>query len=106
MSPFRHVARPLRYEKAGGPSIGDIRSRLIRLIPRTHERALTALLSHRLTGSEADVKAEWRSIVEGRHPLWRGVSQRDMMAQFDLRLLRILDGGRPKGAHSILPGPF
>lgn len=62
----------------GGPSIGDIRSRLIRLIPETAPdtplAAIRRLLEYRLGDSNsAAVKAEWHSIVEGRHKLWRGV---------------------------------
>lgn len=53
----------------GGPSIGDIRSRLVRLIPG---EAIRILLGHRLEeGGKEGVKKEWRAIVEGRHPLWK-----------------------------------
>ncbi|KIJ53415.1 hypothetical protein M422DRAFT_155365 [Sphaerobolus stellatus SS14] len=63
----------------GGPSVGDIRSRLIRLIPPTPpDSPLTAirdLLSHRLSGdtSEEQARDEWRNIVEGKSPLWHGI---------------------------------
>lgn len=65
----------------GGPSIGDLRSRLTRLIDvvetdRSKERtALKELLSYRLPAdaSEQEVKDEWTSIVEGRHALWANV---------------------------------
>jgi hypothetical protein len=73
----------------GGPSLGDLRSRLVRLIPlSTHpplsagtpptppsNDALHALLSYRLpsTGSSRDIKLEWLSLVEGRHALWHGI---------------------------------
>lgn len=72
----------------GGPSIGDIRSRLIRLIPGTDAatEATRALLSYRLPASQspAKVRAEWHSIVEGEHDLWRGVepSQREILRSF------------------------
>ncbi|KAI9316174.1 hypothetical protein BX666DRAFT_2136568 [Dichotomocladium elegans] len=66
----------------GGPSIGDMRSRLTRLIdfadpqpPSPERMAMKDLLSYRLPSdvSEAEVKEEWFSIVEGRHPLWQPI---------------------------------
>ncbi|KAI9300362.1 hypothetical protein BJ944DRAFT_27811 [Cunninghamella echinulata] len=58
----------------GGPSIGDLRSRLTRLIttegPDSKERmAIKELLSYRLPteGPAQDIKDEWALIVEGRH---------------------------------------
>jgi hypothetical protein len=64
----------------GGPSIGDLRSRLTRLInllpsatesdPGREERAaIKTIMSYRLPaeGNEHDVKDEWSEIVEGRH---------------------------------------
>lgn len=61
----------------GGPSIGDLRSRLVRLIPRTSASsiAIRNLFEYRLSpvGDSGDIKAEWLSIVEGRHKLWRGI---------------------------------
>lgn len=42
-------------------------------------RAVKALLAHRLpsdhSGGGAAAKAEWYALVEGEHPLWKGVSQ-------------------------------
>jgi len=61
----------------GGPALGDIRSRLIRLIPDAPEgsplRAIKHLLEYRLSGDKPsnEVKAEWLSIVEGKHRLWK-----------------------------------
>ncbi|MCO5599098.1 hypothetical protein L7F22_053198 [Adiantum nelumboides] len=78
----------------GGPSIGDLRSRLVRLIPVTtataqyrhgsdlssrplpsSNDAIHRLLAYRLpsTGSSRDIKQEWMDILEGRHKLWRGI---------------------------------
>ncbi|GJJ14680.1 hypothetical protein Clacol_008946 [Clathrus columnatus] len=63
----------------GGPSVGDIRSRLIRLIPTTTPdsplHAIRTLLSYRLPceASDSESREEWRSIVEGLHPLWKGI---------------------------------
>lgn len=60
----------------GGPSIGDLRSRLTRLINSdghdSDERvAIKELLSYRLTsvGDENVIRDEWAMIVEGRHRL-------------------------------------
>lgn len=58
---------------------GDIRSRLIRLIPTVEKGspldAIRALLAHRLSSnaSEKDAREEWRDIVEGRSSLWAGI---------------------------------
>ncbi|KAG9310302.1 hypothetical protein JVU11DRAFT_9422 [Chiua virens] len=63
----------------GGPSIGDIRSRLVRLIPpapsNTPLGAVRTLLSYRLPAnvSEGEAREEWRDIIEGRNPLWSGI---------------------------------
>ncbi|CAO3650584.1 unnamed protein product [Cunninghamella blakesleeana] len=65
----------------GGPSIGDLRSRLTRLITiegsDSKERiAIKELLSYRLPteGPAQDIKDEWALIVEGRHRLWKEIS--------------------------------
>jgi hypothetical protein len=61
----------------GGPSIGDIRSRLVRLIPESPKGsplyAIKSLLEFRLshTRSSKEVKSEWHAIVEGKHRLWK-----------------------------------
>ncbi|KAF9163292.1 hypothetical protein DFQ26_002748 [Actinomortierella ambigua] len=62
-----------------GPAIGDIRSRLIRLI-RVDEhdigrKAIQELLGYRLPGhgDENASKNEWVEIVEGSHRLWRHI---------------------------------
>jgi hypothetical protein len=61
---------------------GDIRSRLVRLIPPappgTPLDALRTLLAYRLpSGNDAERAArdEWRSIVEGRSSLWTGIPE-------------------------------
>ncbi|CAK7233632.1 hypothetical protein SBRCBS47491_008678 [Sporothrix bragantina] len=69
----------------GGPSVGDVRSRLVRLIPtrddegndasgngNTSERAaLRALFEYRLCASDSNqARSEWLEIVEARHLLW------------------------------------
>lgn len=93
---------------AGGPSLGDIRSRLVRLaaIAMTHRddsclsqphsrEALYALLMHRLPleGSSRAIKQEWMDILEGKHKLWRGIDPekrecvRGFLVQFESDVL-------------------
>jgi 2-phospho-L-lactate transferase/gluconeogenesis factor (CofD/UPF0052 family) len=93
----------------GGPAVGDIRSRCLRLADDedAEARAVKRLLAHRLPGgggggaaggsasggggvvsaaeaanngssssNAADrARLEWYDVVEGRHPLWQGVSE-------------------------------
>lgn len=60
----------------GGPAIGDIRSRLTRLIDTstTTQRLLRDLLSFRLPRDPDNAKFQWLQIVDGSHPLWSGIS--------------------------------
>ncbi|KAG1468156.1 hypothetical protein G6F56_004003 [Rhizopus delemar] len=65
----------------GGPSIGDLRSRLTRLInvegnDAEERTAIKELLSYRLdsTGDDNDIRDDWAAIVEGRHRLWDKIS--------------------------------
>ena len=101
-------ARYARFTYAGGPSLGDIRSRLVRLaaIAMTHRdesclsqphsrEALYALLMHRLPleGSSRAIKQEWMDILEGKHKLWRGIDPekrecvRGFLVQFESDVL-------------------
>ncbi|KAI9012970.1 hypothetical protein BC832DRAFT_528845 [Gaertneriomyces semiglobifer] len=78
----------------GGPGIGDLRSRIVRLAEtgNTEARAVHDLLSYRLPFDAQDsmspaspvpyeregggsAKTEWLDILEGRHRLWRGISE-------------------------------
>lgn len=58
---------------------GDIRSRLVRLIPpaplTSSLERIRNLLAYRLSAerSEREARDEWRDIVEGRSPLWAGI---------------------------------
>ncbi|OIW13716.1 hypothetical protein TanjilG_08058 [Lupinus angustifolius] len=58
----------------GGPAVGDIRSRCLRLSDQSTAEALAVrnLLGHRLTFDPLQAKSEWYSIVEGDHFLWEG----------------------------------
>lgn len=60
--------------------VGDIRSRLIRLIPPAPSSSpldsIRRLLAHRLPSwptSERDARDQWRDIVEGKSKLWKGI---------------------------------
>ncbi|KAI9887246.1 MAG: hypothetical protein M1823_000917 [Watsoniomyces obsoletus] len=62
----------------GGPSVGDLRSRLVRLIPSQpvdpEKSALRNLFNHRLSSSPEEARLEWLDIVESRSPLWFHIS--------------------------------
>ena len=58
----------------GGPAIGDIRSRLIRLASEeTYEcRAIKSLFEHRLSSTSKEVaKQEFFKVLDGSHVLWQ-----------------------------------
>ncbi|KAL0321284.1 UNVERIFIED_CONTAM: hypothetical protein Sradi_5389900 [Sesamum radiatum] len=61
----------------GGPAVGDIRSRCLRLSDQSTTEALAVrtLLGHRLPLDAQKAKFEWYDIVEGNHSLWNGVSK-------------------------------
>lgn len=58
------------------PGIGDVRSRLVRLIPEDNEeaRAIRTFFNHRLPRAYGPARAEWLDIVEATHPLWKDIS--------------------------------
>lgn len=82
----------------GGPGIGDIRSRLIRLMNETtpEQSAIKRLMSHRLSVEDENIaRTEWLQIVEGTHSyisfiisvdgrLWEGISseKRELLRGF------------------------
>ncbi|KAK2461746.1 hypothetical protein APHAL10511_006209 [Amanita phalloides] len=84
----------------GGPSIGDIRSRLIRLIPTAPASsplyAIQSLLAYRLPAGHIDKEArdQWREIVEGKSKLWLGIPHdrketiRRFLVYFENEILR------------------
>ncbi|XP_020885536.1 uncharacterized protein YNL011C isoform X2 [Arabidopsis lyrata subsp. lyrata] len=61
----------------GGPAVGDIRSRCLRLSDESTSEALAVrrLLGHRLPIDAHQAKKDWYDIVEGNHSLWDGVSR-------------------------------
>ncbi|KAF1847236.1 UPF0052-domain-containing protein [Cucurbitaria berberidis CBS 394.84] len=64
----------------GGPGIGDVRSRLVRLIPddpdndESEKAAIKAFFNHRLSKERAEARQEWLQIVEAEHALWANIS--------------------------------
>ncbi|KAK7246371.1 hypothetical protein RIF29_41239 [Crotalaria pallida] len=80
----------------GGPAVGDIRSRCLRLSDQSTAEALAVrnLLGHRLQFDPLQAKSEWYSIVEGDHLLWEGVSKpyretiRAFLVYFQNQILR------------------
>ncbi|KAG9122799.1 hypothetical protein FRC07_000654 [Ceratobasidium sp. 392] len=82
----------------GGPSIGDIRSRLVRLIPPLPAPgpAIHNLLSYRFPSNctEREARELWRDIVEGKSKLWTGIPPdrketiRGFLVYFESELLK------------------
>ncbi|GAV57376.1 UPF0052 domain-containing protein [Cephalotus follicularis] len=80
----------------GGPAVGDIRSRCLRLSDQSSCEALAVrrLLGHRLPLDSLQAKSEWYDIAEGQHSLWNGVSIpyretiRAFLAYFQNEILR------------------
>ncbi|KAI9837287.1 MAG: hypothetical protein M1819_000361 [Sarea resinae] len=93
----------------GGPGIGDLRSRLIRLIPEdddpTSERnAIKAIFNHRLPASSDLARLEWLEIVEARHPLWKHISpaKKELIRSFlNLVNLEIVKRARPSSVFNF-----
>ncbi|KAF9535798.1 hypothetical protein CPB83DRAFT_34779 [Crepidotus variabilis] len=84
----------------GGPSIGDIRSRLVRLIPQAPLSSpldsIRSFLAYRLPRqcTQREAREEWRDIVEGRSALWKGIPSdrketiRGFLVYFESELLK------------------
>ncbi|KAL6544845.1 hypothetical protein OROMI_023707 [Orobanche minor] len=71
------IVRVLGVYVSGGPAVGDIRSRCLRLSDQSTYEALAVrtLLGHRLPLEPHIAKSEWYDIVDGKHSLWTGVSK-------------------------------
>lgn len=84
----------------GGPAVGDIRSRCLRLADDSTSEAVAVkrLLGHRLPLDSPQAKSKWYQIVEGEHSLWNGVSQpysetiRAFLVYFQNQILRHANG--------------
>lgn len=65
----------------GGPAIGDIRSRITRVINDEH---LKFFYSYRLSEVESEAKAEWIEIIGGNHKIWADISieLKDLLRSF------------------------
>ncbi|KAI9166557.1 hypothetical protein HJFPF1_02666 [Paramyrothecium foliicola] len=71
----------------GGPGIGDVRSRLVRLIPDNGDPetiAIKHLFNHRLPKVYNVARSEWFDILEASHPLWDDISspKRELIRSF------------------------
>ncbi|ORY59642.1 uncharacterized protein BCR38DRAFT_445099 [Pseudomassariella vexata] len=92
----------------GGPGIGDIRSRLVRLIPNSESNAdlaaTKALFNHRLSSDPDKARSEWLDVVEGRHELWGQISsdKRELIRSFfNLVNLEIVKRARPSSTFNF-----
>ncbi|KAJ5620169.1 hypothetical protein N7510_004153 [Penicillium lagena] len=86
----------------GGPGIGDVRSRLVRLIPDSpanpERSAIKALFNHRLPAEGAAASLEWQTIVDGTSDLWKTIApaKKELIRSFfNLLNLEILKRARP-----------
>ncbi len=70
----------------GGPGIGDLRSRLLRLIEHDQGEvgAMKELLNHRLDNDGIRAKTEFGEIVDGTHRLWNNITseKRELLRSF------------------------
>ncbi|KAL1874410.1 hypothetical protein VTK73DRAFT_336 [Phialemonium thermophilum] len=92
----------------GGPSVGDIRSRLVRLIPNPggdEERtAIKSLFEYRLCADPVKARSEWLDVVEGRHLLWTFVSspKRELIRSvFNTVNLELVKRARPSSVFNF-----
>ncbi|KAF9736822.1 hypothetical protein PMIN06_012199 [Paraphaeosphaeria minitans] len=64
----------------GGPGIGDVRSRLVRLIPDdpdhddSEKAAIKIFFNHRLPKDQFTARQEWIQFVDASHSLWTNIS--------------------------------
>ncbi|KAJ5090984.1 hypothetical protein N7532_009668 [Penicillium argentinense] len=86
----------------GGPGIGDVRSRLVRLIPNIpanpERTAVKTLFNHRLPAEAAAASGEWLSIVDGTSTLWHSITpaKKELIRSFfNMLNLEILKRARP-----------
>ncbi|CAG8925528.1 unnamed protein product [Penicillium salamii] len=86
----------------GGPGIGDVRSRLVRLIPDSpanpERSAVKGLFNHRLPAEASVAVHEWQSIVDGTSSLWTAITpaKKELIRSFfNVLNLEILKRARP-----------
>ncbi|KAG9236576.1 hypothetical protein BJ875DRAFT_396892, partial [Amylocarpus encephaloides] len=89
----------------GGPGIGDVRSRLIRLIPTTPTTLpLKSLFNHRLSPLPSTAQTEWHALVLGTHDLWHPIPSptRELIRSFlNLLNLEIVKRARPSSTFNF-----
>ncbi|KAL7268377.1 hypothetical protein RUND412_009003 [Rhizina undulata] len=92
----------------GGPGIGDVRSRLVRLVPEDTEDeeliCVKQILNYRLPPSRENAFLEWLAIVEGTHVLWKGISseKRELLRSFfNLLNMELLKRQRPSSSFNF-----
>lgn len=77
--------------------IGDVRSRLVRLIPNdgsSETAAIKHFFNHRLPKVYGEARAEWFEILEASHPLWADISSpkreliRSYLNSFNLEVVK------------------
>ncbi|KAI0418789.1 UPF0052 domain protein [Xylaria grammica] len=92
----------------GGPGIGDVRSRLVRLIPPSKTDAesasLKSLFNHRLSSDPHTARSEWLDIVEGRHERWTDISseKRELIRSiFNHMNMEIVKRARPSSVFNF-----
>ncbi|SLM38828.1 LPPG:FO 2-phospho-L-lactate transferase CofD/UPF0052 [Lasallia pustulata] len=81
----------------GGPGIGDVRSRLVRLIPPSHT-SIRTLFNHRLPPNPSAAHSEWLSVIDGTSALWPSIPppQRQLIRSILNHLhLELLKRARP-----------
>ncbi|KAI1420759.1 UPF0052 domain protein [Xylaria sp. FL1777] len=92
----------------GGPGIGDVRSRLVRLIPPSETDAervsLKSLFNHRLSSDPYTARSEWLDVVEGRHERWADISseKRELIRSiFNHMNMEIVKRARPSSVFNF-----
>ncbi|KAF2453591.1 UPF0052 domain protein [Lineolata rhizophorae] len=93
----------------GGPGIGDVRSRLVRLIPsdndeQSEKAAIRTFFNHRLSTDGDKARHEWLDIVEARDPLWNNISspKKELIRSFlNLLNLEIVKRVRPSSVFNF-----
>lgn len=94
----------------GGPGIGDVRSRLVRLIPENdnggdpEKTAIRMFFNYRLPNDSEAARHEWLDIVEARHSLWKDVSseKKELLRSFLNSLnLEIVKRARPSSTFNF-----
>lgn len=86
----------------GGPGIGDLRSRLVRLIPSDKSskgrEGLRVFFNYRLPDDSVAARHEWLDIVEARHVLWKDIdsAKKELIRSYlNLLNLELVKRARP-----------